>query len=214
MELRMGRLLSYFYGLCKCITFFAYLNLFCVFFTLLGVGISGIFPSTVALYTVARKNTMNEDDIPIFRTFFETFKKELFKANCLGWLIVFIGLIWYFDLHFFRRYDGLFFTIMNYFMIIVGLIYIALLLFIFPVYVHYDLKLRYYIKQALMIAFLKPGNLSLIFLCILVAYYFYITVPAFIPLFGISLLVYFHMWVAFNGFESINSYAQKTKRHK
>jgi len=211
MEIRMGRLLSTLYGLCKWITHFAYLNLLWVFFTLLGIGIFGIFPSTVALYTVARKNTMNEDDTPIFSTFFEAYKQELFKANCLGWLIVFIGLIWYFDLHFFRQFNGLFFNIMNYFMIIVGLIYIALLLFIFPVYVHYDLKLRYYIKQALTIAFLRPGNLSLIFLGTLGAYYFYITVPAFIPLFGISLLVYFHMWVAFNGFESIHSYAQKIK---
>src|SRR5690625_7895351 len=86
---------------------------------------------------------------------------------------------------------------MNYFMIIVGLIYIALLLFIFPVYVHYDLKLRYYIKQALTIAFLRPGNLSLIFLGTLCAYYFYIYVSAFISLFVFLLLYFFFIFLVF-----------------
>jgi len=211
MDMQMGRLLSTLYQLCKWITHFAYLNILWVVFTFVGGVVFGLFPSTVTLFTIARKNTMGESDFPVFRTFLETFRKEFIRANGLGWLVLLMGVIWYFDLNFFRQFEGLFFIVMDYFMVVVGLIYLILLLYILPVYVHYDLKLLQYIKRALTIAFLRPGNLSLMFLGTLGAYYFYINVPAVIPLFGISLLAYFHMLVAFNCFESIQSYAQRSK---
>lgn len=207
----MGRLLTGLYHLCKWISHFFYLNLLWVGFTLLGGGVFGIFPSTVALFTMARKTTLGDEEFPIFQTFWQTFKKELFRANSLGWFITIIGLIWYFDLHFFRQFEGNFYIVLNVFMVVVGLVFIVLLLYILPVYVHYELKFFQYIKQALTIGFLRPGNTALIFLGILGAYYFYIYIPAFIPLFGISLIAYFNMWVAFNCFESINEYARRMK---
>ena len=210
-SLEMGRLLSGLYNLCKWITHFAYLNVLWIGFTLLGGIVFGILPSTVALFTIARKTSIGEEEFPVFQTYFTTFKKELFRANGLGWFIIAIGLVWYFDLYFFRQFDGNLYVALNIFMVVVGLIYIVLLLYILPVYVHYDLKLFQYIKQALTIAFLRPGNLALIFLGNLGAYYFYISIPAFIPLFGISLVAYFNMWVAFNCFENINDYARRIK---
>src|SRR5690625_1455444 len=114
MEMRMGRLLSTLYQLCKWTTHFAYLNILWVGFTLLGGIVFGFFPSTVALFTIARKNTMGENDVPIFRTYVDVFKKELLRGNILGWFIILIGMVWYFDLHFFRQFEGLFFTVMNY----------------------------------------------------------------------------------------------------
>lgn len=207
----MGRLLATLYQLCKWITQFAYLNILWVCFTLFGGVVFGLFPSTVALFTIARKHTMGENGFPIFRTYLQTFLNEILRANRLGWFIVLIGMIWYFDLYFFRQFEGLFYAIMNLVMVILGLVYIILLLYILPVYVYYDLKFLQYIKQALMIAFLRPGNLLLIFLGTLGAYYFYITFPGLIPLFGVTFLVYFQMWVAFNCFASIQSYAQKSK---
>lgn len=208
-NLEMGRMLSGLYNLCRWITHFAYLNILWVAFTLLGGVIFGVFPSTVSLFTVARKTTMGEEGFSVFRVFIDTFRKEIFRANGLGWLLLIIGIIWYFDLNFFRQFNGFFFVTMNYLMVLIGLIYIILLLYVVPVYVYYDLKLLQYISRALKVAFLRPGNLSLIFLGTLGSYYFLIYVPAFIPLFGISLIAYFQMWVAYNCFESIHYYAHR-----
>jgi uncharacterized membrane protein YesL len=213
-KMEMGRLLTGLYHLCRWITHFAYLNVLWVSFTLLGGGIFGVFPSTVALFTIARKTSLGEEEFPILRTYWETFRKEMFWSNRLGWFITIVGLVWYFDLHFFRKFEGDIYIVLNVIMVVVGLIYIALLLYILPVYVHYDLKFFQYIKQALTIAFLRPANLALLFLGNLGAYYFYIYIPAFIPLFGISLIAYFNMWVAFNCFENINDYARSIKLQK
>src|SRR5690625_2099496 len=140
MDMQMGRLLSTLYQLCKWITHFAYLNLLWVVFTFVGGVVFGLFPSTVTLFTIARKNTMGASDFPVFRTLLETFRNEFIRANGLGWLVLLMGVIWYFDLNFFRQFEGLFFIVMDYFMVVVGLIYLILLLYILPVYVHYDLK--------------------------------------------------------------------------
>lgn len=206
-----SRLLTGLYNLCRWITHFFLLNLLWAGFTLFGGGLLGVFPCTVTLFTIARKTNLGEEDFPLFHTFWRTFKANFLKANGLGWFMTFVGLVWYFDLHFFRQFEGNIYHVLNLFMVVVGLIYIVLLLYIFPVYVHYDLKFFQYIKQAFMIGFLRPGNTALIFLGNLGAYYFYIYIPAFIPLFGISLIVYFNMWVAFNCFENIHNYGKEIK---
>src|SRR5690625_2603360 len=104
--MEMGRLLSGLYHLCKWITHFAYLNLLWVGFTLLGGMFFGIFPSTAALFTIARKTTLGEEEFPIFRTYLKTFQKEIFRSNGLAWLVTVMGLVWYFDLNFFRQFNG------------------------------------------------------------------------------------------------------------
>src|SRR5690625_4423821 len=130
MDLKMGRLLATLYQLCYWITHFAYLNLLWVLFILMGGILFGIFPSTVALYTIARKHTLGEHDIPIFKTFYHTFRREFFRSNGLGWFIVLFGVIWYMDLHFFRQFSSPQFMILHFMMVVLGLVYIMLLLFI------------------------------------------------------------------------------------
>lgn len=203
--MEMGRLLTGIYSLCKWITHFAYLNLLWLGFTLFGGVIFGIFPSTIAMFTVARRSNRGEEGFSVFKLFLQTYRKEFLPINGLGWSLVAIGLVWFFDLHFFRGFDGMFYSVMNYLMVVIGVIYIVLLIYIFPVYVHYELKLYQYIKQTVMVAFLSPANLFLMIVGTLGIYYFYISFPAFIPLFGLSIIVYFNMYVAFKCFQSIEN---------
>src|SRR4051812_16513904 len=100
--MEMNRLLTGIYNLCRWITHFAYLNILWILFTLAGAVVLGIVPSTVAMFAVARKTAMGEEDIPVFKTFWRTYRTEFIRANGLGLLLTAIGLIWYFDLHFFR----------------------------------------------------------------------------------------------------------------
>jgi uncharacterized membrane protein YesL len=209
--MEMNRLLTGIYSLCKWITHFAYLNILWVLFTVLGAVILGIVPSTVAMFAVARKTAMGHEDVKVFHTFWNTYRKEFLKANGVGFLLIVIGLIWYFDLHFFRQFDGAVFTFLNYFMMMVGLVYLILLLYIFPVYVHYDLKIFQYITQALKIGFIKPASVIFMFVGSLCTYYFLIYLPGLIPIFGITFFVYFNMWVAYKSFENIEDNRYKKR---
>jgi uncharacterized membrane protein YesL len=211
--MEMNRLLTGIYNLCRWITHFAYLNILWILFTLVGAVVLGIVPSTVAMFAVARKTAMGEDDIPVFKTFWQTYRSEFIRANGLGLLLTAIGLIWYFDLHFFRQYDGTFFTVLNYLMMMIGMVYFILLLYIFPVFVHYDLKIYQYVTHALKIGFLKPLTIVFMLVGSLCTYYFLIYLPGLIPIFGISFFVYFNMWVAYKSFENIDGVRVDQEHH-
>lgn len=51
-------------------------NLLWIGFTILGLGIFGIMPATVAMFTVVRKWQMHETEISIWSVFKETYFKE------------------------------------------------------------------------------------------------------------------------------------------
>ncbi|WP_053219944.1 YesL family protein [Virgibacillus senegalensis] len=200
--MQMGRLLNGVMACCKWITHFALLNLLWVGFTLLGGVFFGLAPSTAAMYSVARKQMLTEE-APLFRTFWMVYRKEFLRANGLVWLLAGIGSVWYFDLHFFRQFEGVFYSLMNYAMTMIGLIFIILLLYILPVFVHYDLNIRGCIKQALIIGFLHPANLVLMLIIGLSSYYFFIYFPGLIPLFGLTVFAHINMWLSLKCFDQL-----------
>ena len=155
------------------------------------------------MFAVARKTAMGEDDIPVFNTFWRTYQAEFLRSNGLGLVITVIGLILYFDLQFFRQLDNSFGTIISYLLMMIGLLYIILLLYIFPVFVHFDMKLHQYIPLALKIGLIRPATIIFMLVGSLGTYYFVIYFPGLIPLFGISFFVYFNMWLAYKSFETI-----------
>jgi uncharacterized membrane protein YesL len=208
-DMERNRLLTGIYNLCKWITHFAYMNILWVLFTLLGGVVFGIIPSTVAMFAIARKTAMGEEDIPVFKTFWGTFRSEFLRSNLLGLILTGIGLVWYFDLHFFRQFEGSIYTIMNYAMMMLGMVFFILLIYVFPVYVHYDLKLYQYLTYALKIGFLRPASVVFMFVGTLCTYYFLIYLPGLIPLFGITFFVYFNMWIAYKSFQNIEEVSYK-----
>ena len=127
----------------------AYANLLWILFTLLGLGIFGFMPATVAFFTVTRKWVMGDRDIPVFKTFWTTYRQEFFKSTLFGFLLFAIGYIIYIDLAF--SPTGGLFTLLRIALFICGIAYVILLLYIFPIYVHYDWRKRLYIKYALLI---------------------------------------------------------------
>ncbi|KON83009.1 hypothetical protein AF331_19410 [Rossellomorea marisflavi] len=209
--MEMGRLINGVLNFCRWITHFAILNLLWIGCTLLGGVVFGIGPSTVAMYAVTRKAVMGVEDLPLIRSFWDTYRKEFFRANGLFFSLAGFVLLWYVDLHFFRQMEGTIYTIIQYLLMLMGFVLIILLTYILPVYVHYDLKFFQTFKQALFIGFLQPGNLVLMIVATLSTYYFFISFPGFIPLFGFTLFVHLNMWLAYKGFSSIDDIKLKNE---
>ncbi len=199
-----GRLLTGVLALCNWVTHFALLNLLWIGCTLLGGVVFGIGPSTVALYAVSRKAAEGETEIRLARTFFATFRKEFFRANSLALLLTAIGFICFYDLDFFRQAEGTGYEILSFVLVACCLAFIIVLLYILPVYVHYNLKILGTIKQALVIGFLKPTNLILMIVTCLSTYYFFISFPGFIPIFGFTIFAHVNMWIGLKCFENID----------
>lgn len=133
----------------------AYVNLLWFLFTILGFVIFGITPATIALFTIVRKWQMKETEIPIWRTFLTVYKQEFKKSNKLGLCLILIGAFLILDFLFLRTIEGTLHAALFAPLLIISSLYIITMLFIIPVYVHYDLKIMDYLKNACFLGILN-----------------------------------------------------------
>jgi uncharacterized membrane protein YesL len=143
------------YRFCEWVTRLAYLNVLWISFSLLGLIVLGAGPSTVAMYTVTRKWLTGNLDIPIFKTFFNTYKKEFQRGNLLGIILFCILAVFWIDFKIFAVMDAEF-SVVTILLSSLSLVFFVLLLFIFPVYVHFNIKLSEVFKFSVLIGFSKP----------------------------------------------------------
>ncbi|HET7580723.1 MAG TPA: YesL family protein [Bacillales bacterium] len=191
------------YRIAEWIMLLAYANLLWILFTVVGVFIFGFFPSTVGLYSVVRKWILKGSDIPVWKTFWGAFRSEFIKANLVGFAFLLIGGVIYVDLKFFQHSGGPIFFILSYLFMMILIIYLMMWLFLFPVYVHYELTVLQYIKQTFLIIFLRPLEAVMAIIGGLAAYYLMMLVPGIIPFFSMSLAALVLTWVAQRSFTKI-----------
>ncbi|MEH7010885.1 DUF624 domain-containing protein [Neobacillus niacini] len=148
----MGKLL----GICQWITRLAYINLLWLFFMSVGLFVFGAAPSTVAMFTIMRKWIKGETDLPVFSFFWETCKKEFWKANRLGFILLGISIVLYLDWCLISSVQGSLYPILIGCLFGVVFLFLIVMLFIFPVYVQYEYKTLQYIKTAFLLGISYP----------------------------------------------------------
>lgn len=206
-----SRLFLSIFNACRWICYFFYLNIMWIACTLLGIVVFGIFPSTVALYTIARRSLMGEEDIPVFREFWRVYRQEFKKSNLYGSIFVIIGIIWWLDMMFVQQIEGFLSSALTYLLLVIGVLFVMFLLYIFPLYVHYDMKLSNYVKYAIAFGFLHPINLIAMVITVICMVALFLYFQGLIPLFGISILVHLNMGLAFQSFKKM---AEKQERYQ
>ena len=164
----------------------AYLNLLWILFTLMGLFIFGLFPATIAMFTILRKIVLKED-FNIFGLFWKTYKEEFFKGNLLGLFLVVINIITITHFLFFKEVTGavevLFFP-----MVIVAILLLLMTLFVFPVYVHFHLNFLNVFKTSFSFMLLYPlSSLSLVVNSLIFIFIMY-NFPAIIIFYGGSII--------------------------
>ncbi|ABR49444.1 protein of unknown function DUF624 [Alkaliphilus metalliredigens QYMF] len=185
---------SKFYRICEWIWRLAYVNLLWIFSTLAGLVIFGMLPATVAMFAVLRKWVMKEPDIIVFQTFINTYRKEFIKANGLGFIFVVVGYMIYFNYLFLGTIAGLMHMVLLSGLFCTVLVYLNTLFYIFPVYVHYDLKLFQYMKVACIIGIINPLTTISLVLSIVLLYYLFYLIPGLVPFFSSSMTGLLIMW--------------------
>lgn len=105
----MGKVLNItkFYLLLEWVMWLAYINLLWIGSALIGLIVFGIFPATVAMFTVIRhlllKDTTGKQ---ILKTFALTYKREFFKSNVIGLIFTAIGYLLYLDFLYIQNMTG------------------------------------------------------------------------------------------------------------
>ncbi|WP_017434259.1 YesL family protein [Saccharococcus caldoxylosilyticus] len=202
--MRSGWLEGRIYGICEWITRLAYVNILWGLFTLVGAIFLGVAPATVALFTVVRKWLLfSDNDVPIFKTFFNTYKKEFLRANKIGLFIGLVSYILYIDFLYIANVREAFQLAFSVFLFVILVFYAIMLLYIFPIYVHYELRFLQYIKYSFFIGMANPLMTLTMFLSIILLTVLFIYIPGLIPFFSVSLVSVVLMWCALRGFRKI-----------
>lgn len=202
------------YNVCNWIWKIAYVNILWILFTLAGIVVFGIMPAAAALFTVIRKWIMKETDIPIFQVFFASYKKDFIKANIIGYIMTIIGFLLYLDFKFIIFIGGTVQYILSIPLFIIAVFYLITLLYLFPVYVHFDdLKLFQYIKNTLYIGTLNIHITFVMIIALLVLCTLLLSIPGLLPFFSISLFSIIVTWGASISFKRIEKKRENVSAH-
>ncbi|CAM4052016.1 YesL family protein [Lederbergia lenta] len=192
--MQMGGIMGGFYRISEWIWRFFYINILWIMFLIPGLLIFGFFPSTAAMFAVMRKWVQGESDIPVFKTFWTSYKKEFIKSNILGLIIAVIGYILFIDLKFIQVSTNSFVSLLHIPLIAVFLLYGLVLLYIFPVFVHYDIKMLQVFKNSFLIMIMFPFITIMMAVVSYFIYYIMLKIPGLIPIFGGSIIAYAISW--------------------
>lgn len=207
--MKSGGLMGGLYRICEWIMRLAYVNILWIFFTVIGLVIFTVTPATVAMFTVVRKWVMGEIDVPVFRLFWNSFRKEFIRANLLGLILGLIGFILYIDFLYIVNIDGVYSSVLNVGLIVVLFFYIVVLLQIFPVFVHYELKTFQYLKYAMFIGLSFPLRTVMVAMGVVVVYFIITLFPGLHLFFSASTVSYIIMWISNNTFKKIEESQKK-----
>jgi uncharacterized membrane protein YesL len=206
-------LMGGFYTISLVISRLAYLNLLWIMFTIAGLVVFGFFPATAAMFAVTRKWVMKETDIPIFKTFWKSYKSEFLKSNLLGITLVLIGVILFFDLRFFQSANIGIWGILYMPLLVVTFIYGVVLLYVFPIFVHYDINIRQILKNSFLMMILNPLSSIMMIISIIAFYFLLMAIPGLILFFTGSVLAYAMMWFSYRAIEKVQQKKQPTSEN-
>jgi len=168
-----------------------YVNFLWVLFTLLGLGVFGIGPSTYALVSICRQ-WIRGNSMPVFKTYWKYYKENFKESVIISWIYFFVGFVLVVDL----------LTVTNWYLraalLLISFIYLLSFVYIFPIMAHYNWNgILLKIKMSFLFG-ISCLQYSMVFL--LVAGVIYWAAISFFPgvltFFGVSFLLYLITWTA------------------
>lgn len=199
-----NRIIHKMYDLCGWIAKLMYLNILWMIFTLLGLIIVGFFPATVAMFSITRKWLMKEE-VSIYKTFRKIYMEEFFKANMLGYILGVIGYIFLLEFKFFQMTADPLLRPIAYLFVLLLIIYLAVILYAFPVFVHYDMKLFSYIKYTFFMAMGRIFQSFVMIMSSVIVYFIFSYIPGLIPFIGGSVFSLLLMWISSKSFPQMST---------
>ncbi|SEP82571.1 Uncharacterized membrane protein YesL [Virgibacillus subterraneus] len=171
------------------------LNLLWLTFSIVGFVVLGIFPSTVAALSVAKKWTNGERDISSWKTFKHYYKNEFLASNKIGMFLALIGGLLYLNYNLIANAKGEVFmgTIFAFYLIV--FFYFIIVIWFFPLLVQYQNSFIQQLKNAMIIGIAKIHYTVAIALVFFYVTYLSLQFPSLILFFSISVLLVAWVWL-------------------
>lgn len=211
--MQLNGLLNVFYNAGVWVIRLVYLNLLWIGFTIIGLVVFGIMPATVSLFAILRQWIQGKEIVAVFPTFRQYFQKEFLRANLCGLIFLVAAIILRMDIILLKAFPSFPFQLLLGITLSLGVLYAIILLYFFPVYVHFEVPLWHYFKYALIIGITQLPITIMMILGSVVVFCMYWFFSGLIPLLCVSLFCLNLMWFGYRAFQNIE-YEQQNEEHK
>lgn len=172
-----------------------YVQFLWILFTVLGLGVFGLFPATSAMFTIMRKWLTTDEEIPVFSFMWKTYRSEFLKSNLYFYSLLLIGGSLYFYFKLCQNQTGLFFAILSIVLAIAGVFYCLSVMIAMPIYTHYELSLLSFYKIILYTIYSYPLYMITIIVIYGLFYLLMSKIPGLVPFFSFSVLAIAVMFI-------------------
>lgn len=150
------------YSIAVWISRLAIVNILWILFTIAGLVIFGIGPSTIAMSIIINRWINKDESFPIFSVFIKAYKKHFMSANFISLIMIIIGYVVVFNFNFTRVHN------LSYVYIslagAIGIIYFLMAITIFPLYANNATNISELFKTNLLFIVSYPLNTLILFL--------------------------------------------------
>lgn len=179
-----------------------WLHVLIIGFSILGLFIAGLFPAIVAALSVSKK-WLDQEEFSIAKEFRKVYFQEFFKANLLGWVFALIGFVLYINYTVMVQMGDQLSVIVVFAYYFVIFVYMTVLAWAFPLYVHTKERLGTLIKNAFIMGVTFLPRTIGIFVGVFIILYISLSIPTMLLFFTGSLLALFFMFVTYHVFEKV-----------
>jgi len=182
----------------------ALLNFLWIIYSLLGLIVVGIFPSTIAALGVARQWLIKDKEIKVWKVYKNIYKEEFIQSNIAGWILTFVGFVLYMNYQVMKAWQGELFFIIPFAFLLVLFLYFLLVLWIFPLMVHYNAKLSNLFKSAFIVGVTKIHYSISIGIFLFGVVFFSLDLPSLFIFLSFSIIAIGWMWISLKVLLKIN----------
>lgn len=181
---------------------FFWLHVLIIGFSILGLFIAGLFPAIVAALSVSKK-WLDQEEFSIAKEFRKVYFQKFFKANLLGWVFALIGFVLYINYTVMVQMGDQLSVIVVFAYYFVIFVYMTVLAWAFPLYVHTKERLGTLIKNAFIMGVTFLPRTIGIFVGVFIILYISLSIPTMLLFFTGSLLALYIMFITHRVFEKI-----------
>lgn len=174
-----------------------FLNFLWIGGSIVGLGILGVFPATSALFSVLRRWFLKDKRVKIAPEFFKYYKKDFWKSNALGYVLLLISYVILTDYRFISSVTEFWTFAAGYFMLILLAFSLFSLCILFPIYSHLQVSFFQYIKNALFFPLLNIIPMIVMGASLFIIQFIYSHVPGIVLFIGVSFPAFIILKIVF-----------------
>ncbi|MGP4079109.1 YesL family protein [Pseudalkalibacillus sp. R45] len=181
-----------------------YLNFLWILFTLTGLILIGIGPSTIAMFEVIRKLFRQKEGVSIFSLFVSSFRKNLLKGNIFFYFYALLAGVIYINFTYFNNFNGFLYDVISSIFVVFAFLLLLSVCYIGPVFSHYQASFFEYIKLSFLIPFIIPLESLRILAGLFSVAVLFAVLPGLLPFLFVSLPVFITSYFAQRGFDRVS----------